>query len=462
MSTDQQSRSTTVIGPGPNMRTFFVVWAGQLVSLIGTNLTGFGLSIYVYQQTGSVTQLATVMLASQLPQILITPFAGALVDRWDRRKAMILADAGAGIGTIVLIVLYLTGSLALWNIAIAVAISGLFQAFQWPAYSASMAVLVPKEQFGRASGLVQMAEAVGQLGGPILAGFALAFSGIGAIFAIDVLTFSVAVMTLLVVRFPKPKASEAGAEGAGSLWHETKYGFKYLAARHGLMALLLYFAVINVAFGFVGPLFIPLGLSLTSEAGLGTAFTVASLGMLVGSIVASAWGGPKKRVLGLVVGGAFLGVVFAAVGFKASVFWITGVMFIGMLSIPIVNATSQAIWLAKVEADLQGRISAVRRFIAQGAVPIAYVLVGPLSDRVFEPIMAEGGALADSVGEIIGSGSGRGYGLFFIVIGLLVVVASVAAWTYSPLRHLERDIPDVVQHGSSAGSESTSTEDPEV
>ena len=435
------------------MRTFFVVWAGQLVSLIGTNLTGFGLSIYVFQQTGSVTQLATVMLASQLPQILITPFAGALVDRWDRRKAMILADAGAGIGTIILVVLYATGSLALWNIAIAVAISGLFQAFQWPAYQASMAVLVPKEQFGRASGLVQMAEAIGQLGGPILAGFAIAFAGIGTVFAIDVVTFSVAIVTLLIVRFPEPKESEAGAEGAGSLWHETKYGFKYLLARHGLMALLLYFAVINVAFGFVGPLFIPLGLSLTSEAGLGTAFTVASLGMLVGSIIASAWGGPKKRVLGLVIGGAFLGVVFAAVGFKASVLWITGIMFVGMLSVPIVNATSQAIWLAKVEPDLQGRVSAVRRFIAQGAVPIAYVLVGPLSDRVFEPLMTEDGGLADSVGEIIGTGFGRGYGLFFMVIGIFVVIASVVAWMYPPLRHLESDIPDAVQDSGSMSTE---------
>lgn len=462
MSSHERSDLVTDSKSQPTMRTFFIVWAGQLVSLIGTNLTGFGLSIYVFQETGSVTQLATVMLASQLPQILITPFAGALVDRWDRRKAMILADAGAGAGTIVLVLLYLTGSLALWNIAIAVAISGMFQAFQWPAYSAAMAVLVPKEHFGRASGLVQMAEALGQLGGPILAGFALAFSGIGAVFAIDVLTFSVAIMTLLVVRFPRPKASEAGTEGAGSLWHETKYGFKYLIARHGLLALLLYFAVINVAFGFVGPLFIPLGLSLTSEAGLGMAFTVASLGMLVGSIVASTWGGPKKRVLGLVLGGAFLGVVFATVGLKASVFWITGVMFLGMLWIPTVNATSQAIWLAKVEADLQGRVSAVRRFIAQGAVPIAYVLVGPLSDRVFEPLMAEDGALAGSVGEIIGSGFGRGYGLFFIVIGLFVVVASVAAWMYPPLRHLERDIPDVVQEVESQKSETTSTEVPGV
>ena len=194
------------------MKTFSIVWSGQLVSLVGTNLTAFALSIFVFQQTGSVTQLATILLASHLPQLLITPFAGALVDRWDRRKAMILADAGAGLGTFLLVGLYLTDSLAVWNISIAVAISGLFQAFQWPAYSAAMAVLVPKKQFGRASGLVQLADALGELGGPIIAGFVLAFSGIGLVFVIDVATFLIAVVTLLIVRFPKPAVTEAGAE----------------------------------------------------------------------------------------------------------------------------------------------------------------------------------------------------------------------------------------------------------
>ena len=453
MSTIRSASSDTDPAIEPSMRTFFVVWSGQLVSIIGTNLTAFGLSIYVFQQTGSVTQLASVMLASQLPQILITPFAGAYVDRWDRRKAMILADAGAGFGTIMLVVLYATGSLAVWNIAIAVAISGLFQAFQWPAISAAMAVVVPKDQFGRASGLIQLAEAVGSLGGPILAGFVLSVSGVGAVFAIDVITFLAAIGTLLVVRFPKPAASEAGAEGAGSIWYETKYGFRYLWGRHSLFALLVYFAVINLAFGFIGPLFIPLGLTLTSEAGFGAAYTTASIGMLVGSVVASVWGGPKRRVLGLVLGGAFLGLTLGSIGLRASIVWVTVVMFLGMLVLPTLNATSQALWLAKVEADLQGRIAAVRRFISQGMIPIAYVLVGPLSDRVFEPLMADDGALSGTVGSVIGSGPGRGYALFFLVVGLVVLMASAAAWAYPPLRHLERDVPDVVQDPDSSFTE---------
>src|SRR5665811_1740626 len=212
MSTSSSERGDREAARSPNMLPFLIVWSGQLVSLVGTNLTAFALSIFVFQQTGSVTQLAMVLLASHVPALLITPFAGALVDRWDRRKAMILADAGAGVGTIMLVGLYFSGSLAVWNIAIAVAISGLFQAFQWPAYSAAMAVLVPKEQFGRASGLVQLAEAFGELGGPILAGFVLPFSGIGMVFAIDVGTFLFAVGTLLGTRFPKPVETEAGAE----------------------------------------------------------------------------------------------------------------------------------------------------------------------------------------------------------------------------------------------------------
>jgi hypothetical protein len=184
--------------------------------------------------------------------------------------------------------------------------------------------------------------------------------------------------------------------------------------------------------------------------------------MLIGSLVASAWGGPKKRVRGLIVGGALLGIAFAAIGLYPSIYWITAVIFVGMLLIPTINATSQALWLTKVEADLQGRVSAVRRFIAQAAIPIAYVLVGPLSDRVFEPLMADDGALAGPVGSVIGSGPGRGYAVFFVVIGASVVAAVLAAWMYPPLRNLERDIPDVVQIGEPQESEPTVTEAPGV
>lgn len=268
-------------------------------------------------------------------------------------------------------------------------------------------------------------------------------SGIGGIFFVDVVTFLFAVGTLLVVRFPRPAESEAGAEGAGTLWEETKYGFSYLWHRHGLFALMIYFAMINLAFGFISPLFIPLGLSVTGAAELGTAFTVASTGMLVGGVIASAWKGFSHKIAGILGTGIVLGAAMVLVGGRASVFWITGAVWIGMSVIPIMGASSQALWLSKVEPDLQGRVSSVRMTVAQSMVPIAYILVGPLADNVFEPLMADGGRLATSVGELIGTGPGRGYALFFSVLGVVVVGMSILAWFYSPLRNVESDIPDV-------------------
>ena len=455
-TTTDQSRS--------GMRTFLIVWFGQLVSLVGTSLSWFGLSIFIFQETGSVTQLALVLLAGLIPQLITTPFAGALVDRWDRRVAMLLADLGAGIGTLALVALYFTGNLALWNILIAVAFNGFFQAFQWPAYNAAMQVLLPKEHFSRGSGLVQLAQGLGQMGGVVLAGFLIATVGIGGIFFVDMATFLFAVATLLVVRFPRPVESRAGAEGAGTIWEETKYGFTYLWHRHGLFALMVYFALINLAFGFISPLFIPLGLSVTGAAELGTAFAVASTGMLAGSLVASVWSGFKHRIFGILLTGVILGAAMILLGGRASIIWITAAVFIGMSMIPIMAATSQALWLSKVEPDLQGRVSAVRGTVAQAAIPIAYILVGPLADNVFEPLMADDGALADGIGQIIGTGPGRGYALFFMVLGLFVIVMSILAWFYTPLRHVESDIPDVeiVLEGTAEGlPEAAASIDPE-
>lgn len=436
MTSDAAKRSGT--------RTFFIVWFGQLVSLVGTSLTAFGLSIYIFQQTGSVTQLASVMLAGLLPRLVLGPFAGALVDRWDRRYAMMLSDLGSGIGTLGLVALYYTDNLTLWTIVLMVGFSGIFQAFQWPAYQAAMQVLVPKEQFSRASGLVQLAEALANIGGPVLAGVFIVAGGIGLIFLVDVVTFLFAIATLLAVRFPRPAGSAAGAEASGTLWEETKYGFVYLWRRHGLFALMILFALVNLVFGFIGPLFIPLGLSLTGAAELGTAFAVASTGMVVGSIIASTWKGFDHKIAGILGTGVVLGFAMVLVAGRASILWVTGAVWLGMGVVPVMSATSQALWLTKVEPDLQGRVASVRMTVAQSMIPIAYVLVGPLADSVFEPLMADDGALSGSVGELIGTGPGRGYALFFAVLGVIVIVMALLAWLYPPLRNVERDIPDVV------------------
>jgi MFS family permease len=426
------------------MRTFLVVWAGQFVSLIGTNLTGFGLSIYVYQETGEATQLAMILLASQLPQILFTPFAGALVDRWDRRWAMILSDTGAGLATVAIAALLWSGNLDVWHLYPLLAVQGIFQTFQWPAYSATTTLLVRKDNYGRAAGLIQLGEGVGMVLAPALAGILLTTGGLAAVISVDVVTFLVAVGALLIVRFPRPEQSEAGKEGAGSLWHETRFGFRYIRERPGLLALLGYFAALNLVFGFVGVLVFPLLLGFASEQATGLVLSIGATGMILGSLLMSVWGGPKRRVLGVIAADVIVSIGLILIGLRPSIALVTAAAFLVFFAIPVANGSSQAIWQAKVDPDVQGRVFAVRRTLAQIAGPLALILVGPLVDDVFQPMMEAGGALAGSVGSIIGAGAGRGAALLFIMLGLFGLVLSGLALSYPRLRNLEAEVPDAL------------------
>ena len=180
--------------------TFALIWFGQLISLVGSGLTSFALGVWVYQTTGSVTSYTLVILCAMAPNILLSPVAGALVDRWDRRRAMLLSDTGAGLGTlaIVLLLTYNKGG-QLWPILLATATSSAFSAFQWPAYAASTALLVPKEQLGRANGMVQFAQAVGFIASPALAGYLVTRIHVQGVILIDFITFAFAVFTLLLV-----------------------------------------------------------------------------------------------------------------------------------------------------------------------------------------------------------------------------------------------------------------------
>jgi len=426
----------------PGMRTFFVVWAGQTVSLIGTNLTGFALAVWVFQETGSTTKLALVLFASQVPQLVATPFAGALVDRWDRRRAMIISDTGAGIGTMAIALLLMTDSLEIWHLYVALSFSGIFQALQWPAYSAATTLLVQRVHHGRAAGLVQLAEAVGQVVAPAVAGLLLIVGGLGLVISVDVFTFLFAVGTLAFVRFPSPKRSAAGEAASGSLWHEARFGWRYIRERRGLLALLFYFGSVNLVFGFIGVLVFPLILGFASEAALGAAFSLGGIGMVLGSLVMSAWGGPKRRVFGVLGADIAIGVALMMAAWRPSITVFTIGAFIAFFAVPIGNGSSQALWQAKVDADLQGRVFAVRRLLSQATGPIAILLSGPLADGVFEPLLADGGALAGTVGAVIGTGPGRGIAFMFVLMGIASIVFTVVAYSYRPLRDVQEDLPD--------------------
>ena len=425
-------------------QTFLLIWFGQLISLTGSGLTGFALGVWVYQRTGSVTQFALISLFTSLPGIAFSPIAGALVDRWDRKWAMILSDTGAGLCTLSVALLLLAGRLEVWHIYIAMALSSTFSAFQWPAYSAATTLLVPKQHLGRASGMVQIAEAAAQIASPVLAGALMGLIQVQGVILIDFATFLFAVLTLLLAHVPRPETTLEGKAGQGTLLREASYGWTYIRARSGLLGLLLFFAATNFATGIVQVLFTPLVLGFSTVAVLGLLLSIGGLGFLAGSLTMSVWGGPKRRIFGILGANLVMGAVLFAAGFPPRA-WILGVAaFLFFFGLPIVNGCSQAIWQSKTAPDVQGRVFAVRRMIAWASLPLAYLIAGPLADQVFEPLLAEGGLLASSVGQIIGVGVGRGIGLLYIILGCIILLATLAAYLYPRLRQVETELPDFI------------------
>jgi DHA3 family macrolide efflux protein-like MFS transporter len=438
------------------MRIFIVVWFGQLVSTIGSGLTGFVLGVWVYQETGSTTLFAMNMLAYAIPNLVVSPFAGALVDRYDRRKIMILSDSGAGLATLSVAALLVTGNLEVWHVFLATAVSATFTTFQWPAYSATTTLLVPKEQLGRAGGMVQIGEAVSQLLAPAAAGALFVTTGLQGVVLIDFVTYLIAVCTLLFVRFPQPETTKQGEESKGTLLSEAVYGWKYIAARSGLLGLLLIFAAFNFLNSLTNPLLAPMILDMTTADVFGYLASIVGVGMLIGTLVMSAWGGPKRRIHGVLFFLFLAGLFTMGFGISPSLTVMAVAGFLLMLVLPVINGSSQAIWQSKVAPDVQGRVFAVRRMIAWSIIPIAYVLAGPLNDKIFKPLLVEGGTLANTiVGQIVGVGPSRGTGLLFIVIGLLSALVALSGYLSPRVRNVEDELPDVITEASTEQDEPT-------
>ncbi|MEG4861589.1 MFS transporter [Microcoleus sp. K1-B6] len=428
------------------IRIFTLIWLGQLVSLFGSGLTGFALGVWVYQRTGSATQFALISLFTRLPGLVISPLAGAIVDNWNRRWAMLLSDSGAGLSTLVIAVLLFAQKLEIWHIYLAVAISSTFSAFQEPAYASAITLLVPKQHLSRANSMMQMAESIARLFAPVLAGFLVVTIQIYGVFLLDFATFVFALVTLLSVRFPKANTTTFTKAGKGLLLGEIAYGWTYITARPGLLGLLIFLAASNFLVGMVEVLVTPMVLSFASTAVLGSVLSFGGSGMLMGSFVWLWWGGPKRRIYGVLGGQLLSGLCILLAGLQPSAPLIAVAAFVFFFSQSLIKVSSQTIWQRKVLLDVQGRVFAVKRTLTWSSLPFAYLVAGPLADRVFEPLMATDGLLAGSLGQIIGVGSGRGIGLLFITLGTFAILATVAAYKYPRLRFLEDELPERVEH----------------
>lgn len=433
------------------MRGFLVVWIGQVVSLLGTGMTNFALTIWAFETTGKATSLALIGAFYAGALLVVSPFAGVIVDRFDRKRVMMVSDSASGLVTVTVFLLYSSGSLVLWHLYGAALVMGAFQSMQWPATSAVITVMLPKSQYTRANSLMGLAGPSSQVVAPLAAGALLGMIGLRGVLLIDMLTFLVAVGTLALVTIPRPPESfDTSTLTLRSALSELSFGFRYIWRRRSLLLLQTLFMLGNFLYTIAFTMFAPMILLRTgnNELLLGSVQTIGALGGVAGGMLVGMWGGFRRRIRGVVLGWSIVMVTLVVQGLgRGEPVW-AGVpvwgagAFVGALASVLIDSSNQAIWQSKVPPALQGRVFSIRQLIAMGIVPLASLIAGPLADQVLEPAMRSGGRWSAVFGWLVGNAPGAGMALAFIAAGLLGGIV-VLVMALNPLvREVETLLPD--------------------
>jgi DHA3 family macrolide efflux protein-like MFS transporter len=368
---------------------FFTVWTGQAFSLIGSQIVSFSLIWYLTQTTGSARVLALASLAGLVPMVLIGPFSGVLVDRWNRRWIMIVADGIVTLTTIALVILFALKLIQPWMIYCLLLVRATAGGIQNPAMLSSTSLMVPKKHLTRVQGLNQILQGGLNIISAPLGALLLGILPMAGVLSIDIITACMAIITLLLVRIPQPKRVNnlaGGAQGVGTILSELKDGFRYVFSWPGLRFILLIGMLINL---FIQPALVlaPLLVKNHFNGGaiqLGLLESMWGIGFVVGGVILSLWGGFKKRIFTSLLGIFLLGVGLVLFGLIPSSGYnlALGMTFLMAAAFPITTGPFLAIIQAIVDTDMQGRVLTILMSMAAAAVPIGLLCAGPIADAL--------------------------------------------------------------------------------
>lgn len=403
--------------------SFAIAMGASVFSITGTEMTQFALIAWAWQQTGSTVATGLVTIAGFVTVILVSIFSGALVDRWNRKLTIIATDTLGAVVTALLLILFLTDNLQIWHLVISGVALGVLEAFQFPAYMASITQMVAPEHRSRANSLFQLSWGIANVVSAALGGILFNTIGLTGVLIIDLITFSLMISTLALIRIPQPKKTDTEQ---ASLVTEIVEGFRYLFSRPSLVWTVLIFTSINVAYGAYQGLFRPMVLALTenNETALGLALAAVGAGSLVGGSLMGVWNGPKRRIPLILISWSVMatfGFVIAGLG-RSLPIWLVARFCAGVLS-NVAMALSFAIWQDQVDENVQGRVFSIIRLVVQVSIPVAAFLTAFLADALVEPAMQPGQPLALMFGWLFGTGEGAGMSLLLVTTGLIFGVA---------------------------------------
>ena len=426
-----------------HLRTFIIIWFGQLVSNIGSYMTYFAIKIWAWELTNQVTTIALLSFFELIPSIFITLASGLIVDRVNRKFLLIIADCVAAISTIVIGYLYLTDQLQIWHIYATGAVNGAFSEVQALAYSSSISMLVPKQHYQRATSMNSAIHYGSVIIAPALAGFLYYIIDLGGILLIDFITFTIAIATILKVRIPQPKITTQSEKSIG-IWQEIIFGFRYLMRQKSLLAMVATGSLFWFAHDIGATLYSPMILARTNNDTriLGSISSAAGLGGVTGTVLLSIWGGSKRQIHGFLLGMMGAGVSKTIFGLgQGLMIWLPA-QFCSSLNFPMLRSSSTAILLSKVKPDIQGRVFATESIMQQIVSAIAVFIAALLADHVFEPAMMPGGNLVPLFGNLFGTGKGAGMAILYVVSSVSLLLIGLSGYFVPQLRNVETIVPD--------------------
>ena len=449
------------------MRTFLLLWITQSFSSFGSAMTSYSLVIWSYTQKGSALMTALLMVSTYTPYVILSIFAGALSDRWNKKATMLVCDSVAAVSTVVMFILLKNGLLEIWHLYLINAVGGLMNTVQSPASEVAVSRILPKQHYQRVGGLRYFSNALNSIFVPVIATAVIGLFGLTAVVAIDLATFSAAFLVLaLAIKIPEPdRNSEIETENAESVpknqgnpaeklktdsenqaeksgfMDSVKDGIMFLKNERGLLALIMFLSSINLIASIYSAALPAMVLSRSygGEKALGMVNSVIGISMLIGSVLASAVPAPKNRVRTIFLC-LFISMgtenIMLALGHSPLVWCVGG--FLGYIVVPMMSTNLDAIMRLRVPDEIQGRVYSVRNTFQFFTIPAGYLLGGFLVDKVFEPFM-KNFAAGTFLERIFGSGKGSGAALLFFVIAFAGVAVCIIFRTSRSIRALEKE-----------------------
>ena len=422
------------------MKNFYKLWLGELISNIGSGMTAFALSVYVYEKTGSVSYISLITLLSFMPSIILSPIGGLLADRYDRRLLMIIGDLFSGLGLIYILWNIQAGEKSIVPIFLGITFSSIFTSLLEPSYRATLTDILEEENYAKASGLIQVAGSAKYLISPVIAGMILSVADIRVILLLDILTFITTCLMIFLVR--KSINSEMKNYKKDS-FKGLLEGLFIIKKNRGVYSLVIIMFFVCFFMGFIQILIRPMILALSSVKTAGMMESLCAVGLLIGSLWIGIAGIKKNYSKILAVACFFCGIFMSMTGVNENLAIIGISTFLFFSTLPFMNSCADVLVRVSVPNELQGRVWGLISLITQMGTVTAYIISGVMADYIFEPMFNKNGILVENIGMIIGTGKGRGIGFMLILSGIGMLIMAIVIWKNGEIREVSEKCVDL-------------------